>query len=152
MQSQSGKTNILSEESRVISTIKLMGQIFIYIAYLVGATALCLIGIEIVSCLLFYAKGSPADVIDERAFSSVYSDLEEAKGYYKELTNLRVRFNSSRGMVYSPYEIWRNRDFAGKYINIKDGKRITLHNRFISVQTQKDFFLWRLHHVGRWCS
>ena len=140
MQSQSENTNVPSEESSLISTIKLMSRIFIYLSYLVGATVLCFIGMEIVSCFLLYVKGSPADVIDERAFSSVYSDLEEAKDYYKELTNLRVRFNSSRGMVYSPYEIWHNRDFAGKYINIKDGKRIPLHNPCVSYKSKKIFF------------
>jgi lysophospholipase L1-like esterase len=110
----------------------------------VGAAILLLFALEAASFLSLSAahRLRGEDAMPARVGSSAYENFEEVDAYFRELRQVvGARFRGSSPMLYSPYEIWKNRDFSGKHINIENGVRRTLYSEEAAAGVRTIFFL-----------
>ena len=112
------------------STRTIVNRLFLgfrYVCFLLGSTLAILAVLEIVSSGVIYLRWKQWVRRENAPCYKQYP--EESKEYYRELEEVFGARVHGSTMRYSPFELWKNQDYAGKLINIKNGLRVTLFNK-----------------------
>ena len=117
-------------EKREQSATTIVNRLFLgsrYVCFLLGSTLLILAALEIVCSGVIYLRWKHWTRREDAPCYKQYP--KESKEYYRELGEIFGARVQGSTLQYSPFELWKNQDYAGKLINIKSGLRVTLFNK-----------------------